>query len=101
MHRRFEGYFVPAPLMHVPDHDMRAVIRGKPKVIAKYGITQDDLIEAFRQDFREHLHDRPCPEGCGCVEFYDDRSPEVSDGRLAPLDCRCQRCKDDQEDADD
>lgn len=92
-HRRFDGAFVPDALLHVPEKDMRAVMRGRVLALARYGLTSDELLGIYRRDFREHLHERPCPAYCGCIEWYDDRAPDVPDGGYGPVGCPCGRCQ--------
>lgn len=42
-------------------------------------------------DIREHEKQRACPERCGCTEFYDDRTNEVTGG-FGVAGCACDRC---------
>lgn len=48
--------------------------------------------ERSKEDYSAHMGQRPCPEGCGCTEFFDDRQPEKSTGGFGVAGCRCARC---------
>lgn len=43
-------------------------------------------------EIREHSKQRPCPEGCGCTEFFDDRQPDEPTGGFGLAGCPCERC---------
>jgi len=48
--------------------------------------------KALVADIRAHSKQRPCPEGCGCTETYDDRHPEKPTGGFGIAGCPCNRC---------
>ena len=52
----------------------------------------DPEVQEIQRDLDEHWKFRPCPEGCGCTESYDDRHLEKSDGGFGPAGCPCPRC---------
>jgi hypothetical protein len=45
------------------------------------------------QALRENTGERPCPDGCGCIEFFDARSPANAWGSFGDAGCECQRCE--------
>lgn len=98
--RMFRDSIVPDFLLSYSDADLLVIYSGDEEAVARLGFTGDTLYQGFLADYRAHGQERPCPEGCGCIEFYDDRDPDVPDGGFGIACCDCTRCQGlDKEDA--
>lgn len=58
-------------------------------------------IERYRADIEAHFGQRPCPEHCGCTEFFDDREPDEVTGGFGVAGCECPRCNGETQDSKD
>ena len=56
--------------------------------------TPDEMARhaAIVAEYKAHHGQRPCPSGCGCTEFYDDREPDMVTGGFGVAGCNCDRC---------
>lgn len=52
---------------------------------------EEDFYKAISDEQDKYERTRPCPSGCGCIEFYDTRDNVVTGG-FGRAGCKCERC---------